>query len=400
MPPPVPTTIASGFSDAVGSAYRLTSDLLYVADAGSGHIETVNAHTHVKTTVGTGYNAPSDVELSIDGLHAYVTENPGTLLRVSLTNMNRAAATVVASGLNGVDQVALDEAHGFAYVCEFTGGHIQRVNLTSGVKSVAATIATPRGVLVTDDGRFLYVSTDAGTITRFDLTTNTHVTIASGLNAPRHLTWADAGESTILFPQRNPTPRVRKADLTTTPATVTTLAGPDRVRPVQRHRPLLQPAADRVRLGGPGGRPHLVGVLGGRADPARHRLCARRRRAPAERLRGHDDRPELLLPGEGLPVRRDAAADDQLGARAQHRRELLPGVDRGPRRAARCRSPSRSATTCGASRSTSSSCRPRRPRRSCPRRRAAGSTCCARRARSGSTTGSDCCSTPRAGRTA
>jgi hypothetical protein len=226
MPPPVPTTIASGFADAVGSAYRLTSDLLYVADAGSGHIVTVNPHTMVKTTVGTGYNAPSDVELSIDGLHAYVTENPGTLLRVSLTNMNRAAATVVASGLNGVDQVALDEAHGFAYVCEFTGGHIQRVNLTTGVKSVAVTTANPRGVLVTDDGRFLYVSTDAGTITRYDLTTNTHVTIASGLNAPRHLTWANAGQSVILFPQPNPTGTVLKTDLTTSPATVTAIAGP------------------------------------------------------------------------------------------------------------------------------------------------------------------------------
>lgn len=223
MPPPVPTTIASGFADAVGSAYRLTSDLLYVADAGSGQIVTVNPHTHVKTTVGTGYNAPSDIELSIDGLHAYVTESPGTLLRVSLTNMNRAAATVVASGFNGIDQVALDEAHHFAYVCEFTGGHVQRVNLTNGAKTIAATIANPRGVLVTSDGRFLYVSSDAGTITRFDLATNTHVTIASGLNAPRHLDWADAGESTILFPQRNPTPTVRKADLTTTPATVTTL---------------------------------------------------------------------------------------------------------------------------------------------------------------------------------
>ena len=226
MPLPVPTTIASGFADAVGSAYRLTSDLLYVADAGSGQILTVNPHTHVKTTVGTGYNAPSDVELSVDGLHAYVTENPGTLLRVSLTNMNRGAATVVASGLNGVDQVALDEAHNFAYVCEFTGGHIQRVNLTTGVKAVAATIANPRGVLVSSDGRFLYVSNDGGAITRFDLSTNTHVTIAGGLNAPRHMTWADAGESSILFAQRNPTPEVRKADLTTTPATVTTLAAP------------------------------------------------------------------------------------------------------------------------------------------------------------------------------
>ena len=82
-------------------------------------------------------------------------------------------------------------------------------------------------MLVTGDGRFIYVSTDASTITRFDLVTNTHVVVASaGLNGPRYLTWADAGESTILFPQPNPTGTVLKADLTTTPATVTPIAGP------------------------------------------------------------------------------------------------------------------------------------------------------------------------------
>jgi len=226
MPLPVPTTIATGFADAVGSSYRLSTDQLYVADAGSGNITAVTAHTHVKTVLGSGFNAPSDVELSADGVHAYVTENPGTLLRLSLTNMNRAAATVVASGMTGVDQVALDEAHGFAYVAEFTGGRIQQINLSSGAKTVVATIANPRGVLVTGDGRFLYVSTDAGSITRFDLSTNTRVVVASGLNGPRHLTWADAGESVILFPQPNPTGTVLKADLTTTPATVTAIAGP------------------------------------------------------------------------------------------------------------------------------------------------------------------------------
>ena len=226
MPLPVPTTIATGFADLGGSCYRLSTDQLYVADGGAGTINAVNAHTHVKTVLGTGFNAPSDVELSNDGLHAYVTENPGTLLRLSLTNMNRAAATVVAGGLNGIDQVALDEAHGFAYVAEFTGGHIQRINLATSAKTAVATIANPRGVLATSDGRFIYVSSDAGTITRFDLLANTHVVVASGLNAPRHLTWADAGESVILFPQPNPSGTVLKADLTTTPATVTAIAGP------------------------------------------------------------------------------------------------------------------------------------------------------------------------------
>jgi DNA-binding beta-propeller fold protein YncE len=140
--------------------------------------------------------------------------------------MNRAAAAVVASGMNGIDQVALDEAHGYAYAAEFTGGHIQRINLATGTKSVVATIASPRGVLVTGDGRFLYLSNDAGRITRFDLVMHTSTVVASGLNGPRHLTWADAGESVILFPQPNPTGTVLKADLTTTPATVAAIAGP------------------------------------------------------------------------------------------------------------------------------------------------------------------------------
>jgi len=226
MPIPVPTNIATGFADLVGSCYRLSTDQLYATDAGSGNIIAVNAHTHVKTVLGTGYNAPSDITLSVDGLHAYITENPGTLLRVNLTNLNRAAATVVASGLNGVDQIALDEPHGVAYVAEFTGGHIWRVNLGTGAKTIVATISNPRGVLVTTDGRFLYVSNDGGAITRFDLSNNTHVVVAPGLSAPRHLTWADAGQSVILFPTPNPTGTVLKADLTTTPATVTAIAGP------------------------------------------------------------------------------------------------------------------------------------------------------------------------------
>lgn len=231
MPLPVPTTIATGFADLQGSSYRISTDQLYAADAGSGNIIAVTAHTHVKTILGTGYNAPHDVELSVDGLHAYVAESPGTLLRLSLSNMNRAAATVVASGLNGISQVALDEAHGVAYVAEFTGGHIQQINLTTGIKTVVATISSPRGVLVTGDGRFLYVSADAGTITRFDLSTNTSVVIASALNGPRHLTWADAGESTILFPRPNPTGTVLKADLTTSPAAVMAIAGPTAFAP-------------------------------------------------------------------------------------------------------------------------------------------------------------------------
>lgn len=225
MPLPIPTTIATGFADAVGCAYRQDHDQLIVVDAGAGTITAVNTHTHVKTLLGSGYNAPSDIVLSADGVHAYVTENPGTLLRINLSSANRAAAAVVASGLSGVDQVALDETRGLAYIAEFNAGQISRVNLATGAKTAVASVSTPRGVLVTGDGRFLYASSDAGTITRFDLVSNTNAVMATGLSAPRHLTWADAGETVILFPQPNPAGTVLKLDLTTTPPAFTAITG-------------------------------------------------------------------------------------------------------------------------------------------------------------------------------
>ena len=232
MPLPIPTTIATGFASAGGCAYQFSTDRLLIVDGGAGTISAVTVHTHVRTVLGTGYNAPSDIVLSADGLHAYVTENPGTLLRISLSSANRAAATVVASGLNGVDQIALDEAHGFAYVAEFTASRQQKINLSTGVPTVVATaLFAPRGVLLTSDSRFAYVSDDAGNITRFDFATSTRVIVASGLNAPRHLTWADAGESTILFPGPNPTGTVFKLDLTASPAAVTAIAGPTSTAP-------------------------------------------------------------------------------------------------------------------------------------------------------------------------
>ena len=224
---PVPTTIASWpFHSLTGSSYRASTDQLYVADNSVGNINAVTAHTHVTTVIGSGFNAPADVKLSGDGIHAYVADHPGTLLFLSLTNMDRAAATVVATGLNGIDEIALDEAHGFAYVAEFTGGHIQQINLATGASVAVATIFAPRGVLVTSDGRFIYVSNDEGTIACFDLVTNNSVVVASGLTGPRHLTWASADESVILFPQDHPASVVFEADLTTSPATVTAITGP------------------------------------------------------------------------------------------------------------------------------------------------------------------------------
>jgi hypothetical protein len=230
MPLPNPVVIASGFADAVGCCYRQATDQLLVADDGNGQIVAVKGHApHTRTVLGSGYHGVTDIELSQDGLHAYVADSPGTFYRVPLSNLNHAAAAVVATGMTNIDQIALDEGHGVAYVCESAG--IQKINLATGTKTVVVSAANTRGVLVTDDGRFLLVSSDADTIVQYDLVTHTSKVLASGLGAPRHLTWADAGQSLVLFPVPNPSGTVMKLDLTTTPPTTAAITGTTQFAP-------------------------------------------------------------------------------------------------------------------------------------------------------------------------
>jgi hypothetical protein len=49
--------------------------------------------------IGSGYSTPEDIAVSSDEKTAYVTERTGNLLKVDLSNANRSAAIVVASGV-------------------------------------------------------------------------------------------------------------------------------------------------------------------------------------------------------------------------------------------------------------------------------------------------------------
>lgn len=171
--------------------------------------------------LGTGYSQPEDVKLSIDGVHAYVTERTGDLVRVSLAAANRAAATVIATGMTAPQQLFLDEAHNAAYVVEFASpGRLLRVNLTSGVKTVVtAALDQPVGVVLSSDLQYAYVSEqttgpDLGRISQIQISSAARTTLTKGLTAPFFLTWADAAQDSLLVPQRDPSNSILSVNVT------------------------------------------------------------------------------------------------------------------------------------------------------------------------------------------
>jgi hypothetical protein len=219
-----PTPIFSAADGALGCDYVLSKNqLLFVEDDGDIDSVLLNAaHTHA--IVGTGYGKLADIKVSTDGTHAYVTDAT-SLLRVSLSNLNKAAATTVAGAMTAPQQIFLDEAHGCAYVLEFAAsGRILRVSLPGGtVTTVATGVVNGHGLLLSTGGQFAYVTESSGHVLRISLSTGNRQVVAT-LPRPTFLAWFDDSESKILVTQHDPVNKLVQIDLTQTPATMTDLA--------------------------------------------------------------------------------------------------------------------------------------------------------------------------------
>lgn len=223
MTPPTQTQLKTGLGGAIGCDFRLAqNELVFVEFSGKLSSLTVPPAATTYNVLGTGYNNPEDVKLSIDGVHAYITERSGDLVRVALSSANRATATVIASGMTAPQQLFLDEAHNSAYVVEFTSpGQLLKIDLTSGTTTVVASgLDHPIGVVLSADLQYAYVSEqttgpDLGRISKIQLSSATRTTLAKGLTNPFFLTWADAAQDALFVPLRDPSNSIITVNVTT-----------------------------------------------------------------------------------------------------------------------------------------------------------------------------------------
>ncbi|HOY32793.1 MAG TPA: hypothetical protein PKW80_13020 [Bacteroidales bacterium] len=184
--------------------------------------------------IGTGYNQPEDISVLSDENTAYVTERGGNLLRVNLLNANRSAATVVCSGLNTPQQLWVDEAHNQAYIVEYAHpGRLVRIDLATGVKTVLFNgLNLAVGLIITADLASAYISEQGiSGISKVNLSSGIKTVVATGLTNPFFLTWADASESSIMVPERDPVNRVSLVDISMTAGNVNVLIPNTAFRP-------------------------------------------------------------------------------------------------------------------------------------------------------------------------
>lgn len=210
---------------------ELTAGTVFAVRTGSGNYAKVRVSSYgydlgiqwvtyrpqsAYSVIGTGYTEPEDVVVNRHNTHAYITERGGDLLRVPLTGptAHRAAATVVASGMTAPHQIALDEVNNRALVVEYApAGRLWQIDLGSGAKTVLLSgLDRAVGLLLSANRQAAFVSEQGGggRLVRITLATLAVEELATGLQAPFLLEWADAANTAILVAERDPANRVSR----------------------------------------------------------------------------------------------------------------------------------------------------------------------------------------------
>jgi len=167
--------------------------------------------------IGTGYTNPESIVVANDAVHAYVSERSGDIVRISLQSAARSAATVIASGLNTPQQLALNAAENVLYTVEYaTNGRLLAIDVTSNtVTTVTSALENAVGIALAADGSSAYVSEQASTggrIRKVNLSTGTITDVATGFTAPFMLAFLDPSKERLAVVERDPANRLAIID--------------------------------------------------------------------------------------------------------------------------------------------------------------------------------------------
>lgn len=204
------TPIAGGLSAAIGQAYSASENAIYFVEWNSGELSKLNLATNTVTVIQSGFIQPQSVALFPGYPLAYVTTRDGKLWKCSTTS---SARSIVATGLGAPHALVIDPMAFVAYVTDFSGGNLWRVNLGTGAHTaVLAGLTNPLGLLLSADFKTAYVA-EPNRIFEINLASPSRIPLATGLTNAFFMDWANDARTAIYFVERDPNNRVGLVDV-------------------------------------------------------------------------------------------------------------------------------------------------------------------------------------------
>src|ERR1700674_4593215 len=228
-----PVEMATGVASGVGIASDPVNNDVYYVEFNGGTLKRIHINagcdlppgpaTCPITTVASGFTHPEDVALDLAHGLAYVTTrdeiSTGELWRVTLPG---GAKSLVTFNLGAPQQISLDIPTNTAYAVGFDVGKIWKIDLTTGAKIAVMTgLGHPVGLAVTADRTRAYVTEQTpAQLAEIDLALHTRIrNVVTGLTAPFFISWVDPAQYALNLVQRSPANNVLRVDLPSSIAT-------------------------------------------------------------------------------------------------------------------------------------------------------------------------------------
>lgn len=166
----------------------------------------------------TGFDVLEDILVEPDGIHGYVTERDGDLLRVDLSSHVPGGAGTLATGFNAPHQMQFSGDGSAIYVVEFASpGRLIRVDKATGAQHVVTNgLDHAIGLVISAGDQYAYVSeqpASGGRVRRVELATGAITPVATGFTAPFMMAWLDDSRQRIVLCERDPANRLATIDL-------------------------------------------------------------------------------------------------------------------------------------------------------------------------------------------
>lgn len=224
---------ASGISAGVGAALDEEKRRLYYVEYNAGTLKTValppqcgpgtaipSCSTTIRT-IASGFSHPEDVALDPAHGYAYVTtrDDAGTTGVLWKVNIATGAKNKVTFNLGAPQQLVLDVSRNQAYTVGYDDGKLRRIDLTTGAKTPLVTgLGHPVGLAVTKDGASAYVTEqNTSQVSKIDLVLNVKnpTPAVTGLVSPFFLAWTDDSQNALYVVERDPANKIERIELST-----------------------------------------------------------------------------------------------------------------------------------------------------------------------------------------
>jgi YVTN family beta-propeller protein len=167
---------------------KITPDGLYayVSNSGNGTVSVIRTADNTIVDTITGFQTPIGLTFTKDGVHAYITDTSHNAIYVLDTSDNTIDDVILGFNLPSYIVVTPDKTT--AYVSNVGDNTIAIVRTSDNAIIGSIPIPVPKSLAVTQDGLYLYVGSDFGTVFKVRILNNTILIAIPGFQNPSNIT--------------------------------------------------------------------------------------------------------------------------------------------------------------------------------------------------------------------